>query len=96
MKGLVKMPKVFLTEEAKRTDKLAKRMDRFDAVVNEYLRANNYTTSDLAFQLGTTTTSLWRYRNKVDSFEKAPFEVVTHALALANCPSETLRFICGM
>ena len=40
------MPKVLLTEEAKRTDKLAKRMDRFDAVVNEYLRANNYTTSD--------------------------------------------------
>lgn len=90
------MPKVLLTEEAKKADKLAKRMDRFDAVINAYLRAHNYTTSDLAFQLGINCSTLWRYRNKVDSFEKAPFEVITHALALDNCPSETLRFICGM
>ena len=90
------MPKVLLTEEAKRTDKLAKRMDRFDAVVNEYLRANHYTTSDLAFQLGINCSSLWRYRNQVDSFARAPFEVITKALRLANCSNEVLRYICGM
>lgn len=90
------MPKVLLTEEAKKTDKLAKRMDRFDAVVNEYLRAHNYTTSDLAFQLGINCSTLWRYRNRVDAFAKAPFAVITHALHLANCTNETLRYICGM
>ena len=90
------MPKVLLTEEAKRTDKLAKRMDRFDAVVNEYLRAHHYTTSDLAFQLVINCSTLWRYRNRVEAFEKAPFGVITQALRLANCTSETLRYICGM
>lgn len=90
------MPKVLLTEEAKRTDKLVKRMDRFDSVVNEYLRANHYTTSDLALQLGITCSTLWRYRNKVESFEKAPFGVITQALRLANCSNDILRYICGM
>lgn len=90
------MPKVLLTEEAKQTDKLAKRMDRFDAVINEYLRAHHYTTSDLAFQLGINCSTLWRYRHRVDAFEKAPFGVITEALRLANCTNETLRYICGM
>ena len=90
------MPKVLLTEEAKQTDKLAKRMDRFDAVINEYLRAHHYTTSDLAFQLGINCSTLWRYRNRVDAFKKAPFGVITEALRLANCTNETLRYICGM
>lgn len=90
------MPKVLLTEEAKRTDKLLKRMDRFDSVVNEYLRANDYTTSDLAFQLGIDTSSLWRYRKRPNSFAKAPFEVIAKALRLANCPTETIRYILGM
>lgn len=90
------MPKVLLTEEAKKTDKLAKRMDRFDSVVNEYLRANHYTTSDLAFQLGISTSTLWRYRTQVDYFEKAPFYIITKAMHLANCSNDVLRYICGM
>ena len=90
------MPKVLLTEEAKRTDKLAKRMDRFDSVVNEYLRANHYTTADLAFQLGINPSTLWRYRKRPEYFAKAPFEVVSRAMQLANCNNETLRYICGM
>lgn len=90
------MPKVLITEEAKRIEKLAKRMDRFDSVVTEYLRANHYTTSDLAFQLGIDTSSLWRYRKRPDSFAKAPFNVIANALRLANCNNETLRYICGM
>ena len=90
------MPKVILTEEAKRTEKLAKRMDRFDSVVNEYLRANHYTTSDLAFQLGINPSTLWRYRKRPEYFAKAPFDVVSNALRLANCSNETLRYICGL
>ena len=90
------MPKVLLTEEAKRTDRLSKRMDRFDAVVNEYLRANHYTTSDLAFQLGINCSTLWRYRHQVQAFKKAPFGVITNALRLANCSNEILRYICGL
>lgn len=90
------MPKVILTEEAKRTEKLAKRMDRFDSVVNEYLRANHYTTSDLAFQLGINPSTLWRYRKRPEYFAKAPFDVVSNALRLANCNNETLRYICGL
>ena len=90
------MPKVILTEEAKRTEKLAKRMDRFDSVVNEYLRANHYTTSDLAFQLGIDPSTLWRYRKRPECFAKAPFDVVSNALRLANCNNETLRYICGL
>lgn len=90
------MPKVILTEEAKRTDKLAKRMDRFDSVVNEYLRVNHYTTADLAFQLGINPSTLWRYRKRPEYFAKAPFDVVSNALRLANCNNETLRYICGL
>lgn len=90
------MPKVLLTEEAKRTDKLAKRMDRFDSVVNEYLRVNHYTTADLAFQLGINPSTLWRYRKRPEYFAKAPFDVVSNALRLANCNNETLRYICGL
>lgn len=90
------MPKVLLTEEAKRTDRLVKRMDRFDSVVTEYLRAHHYTTSDLAFQLGINTSTLWRYRHQVAAFEKAPFGVITNVLRLANCSNEMLRYICGM
>ena len=90
------MSKVLLTEEAKRTDKLAKRMDRFDSVVNEYLRANHYTTADLAFQLGINPSTLWRYRKRPEYFSKAPFDVVSNALRLANCNNETLRYICGL
>lgn len=90
------MPKVILTEEAKRTEKLAKRMDRFDSVVNEYLRANHYTTADLAFQLGINPSTLWRYRKRPEYFAKAPFDVVSNALRLANCNNETLRYICGL
>lgn len=90
------MPKVLLTEEERQKDKIAKRMDKFDSVVNEYLRAHHYTTSDLAYQLGINTSSLWRYRKRVDSFEKAPFGVITKALHLANCPNDVLRYICGI
>lgn len=90
------MAKIILTEEGKRKERLAKRMDKFDSVVNEYLRKNRYTTGDLAFQLGIDCSTLWRYRNRPEAFAKAPFVVVTDALRLANCSNETLRYICGL
>jgi len=75
---------------------LLKRMDRFDAVVNEYLRATHYTTTDLAYQLGIDPSTLWRYRKRADGFRKAPFETVVTILRLANCSSENLHYICGL
>lgn len=96
MKGRNKMPKVVLTSEQKQREKLAKRMDKFDSVVTEYLRSTGFTTDDLANKLGVSKSTLWRYRSQVESFEKAPFNVITGALRLANCPNDVLRFICGV
>lgn len=90
------MPKVLLTEEAKKREKIAKRMDKFDSVVTEYLRSTGFTTDELALKLGINKSTLWRYRTQVDSFAKAPFGVITQALHLANCTNETLRYICGI
>lgn len=90
------MPKVLLTKEDKERDKLAKRMDRFDSMITEYMRASKFTTDELASELGISKSSLWRYRNKIDCFTVAPFAVITKAMHLANCPNDILRYICGM
>lgn len=90
------MPKVLLTNEARDKEKLAKRMDKFDSVITEYMRSSRSTTDELALKLGISKTSLWRYRNRIDCFETAPFAVITKALHLANCPNDILRYICGM
>ena len=90
------MPKVLLTKEARERDRLAKRMDKFDAVVTEYMRSSRSTTDELASELGISKSSLWRYRTQVDCFEIAPFAVITKALHIANCPNDILRYICGM
>lgn len=85
-----------LTDYEKRQEKIAKRMDKFDSVVTEYLRSSGYTTDELSIKLGINKSTLWRYRNRADSFAKAPFGVITQALHLANCSNETLRYICGI
>ena len=90
------MPKTFVTEKARKYDALERRMDRFDAVITEYLRSTGYTTADLAYELGIDTSTLWRYRNRVHSFELAPFGIITRCCQLAKCTNETLRYICGM
>ena len=90
------MANIALTTEAREREKMVRRMDKFDSVVNEYLRANRYTTDDLSLKLGINKSTLWRYRKQVNYFEKAPFGVITKALRLANCPSDVLRYICGI
>ena len=95
-KGLLDMPKVTITNEARDKEKLARRMDKFDSVITEYMRSSRSTTDELALKLGISKSSLWRYRHQIDCFDAAPFGVITKALHLANCPNDILRYICGM
>ena len=81
-----------LTEE----EKLARRMDKFDAVVNEYLRSSGYSMDELSIKLGVNKSSLWRYRKQTHAFYKAPFGVVTKVLSLAHVSNDILRIICGL
>lgn len=77
-------------------EKLAKRMDRFDSVVTEFLRSSGYTTDELAMKLGVNKSSLWRYRKQPYAFGRAPFVVITKAMRLAQISNETMRYICGL
>ena len=82
------MKNVFSDEE--------KRMDRFDAVIHEYLRSNRKSMEYLAEKVGCNTSSLWRYRRKVEYFRKAPLSVVANCLRIANVSNQDLRFILGL
>lgn len=88
--------KVVLIEQDRERERLRKRMDRFDAVVHEYLRANHKTVEQLSEKVGCDPSSLWRYRKKVEYFRKAPFEIVCICLRVANVSNENLRFIMGL
>jgi transcriptional regulator with XRE-family HTH domain len=90
------MAKILLTERDRQTESLRRRMDKFDSVCTEYMRKYRVTTEKLADRIGTTPSTLWRYRNRVESFESASFATVTAALKLANVSNETLRYICGL
>lgn len=90
------MAKVMLTEQDKEREKIFKRMDKFDAVVSEYIRSTRTTVEILSERVGVDPSTLWRYRRKIDAFRKAPFDVVCKILKLANVPNETLRYICGL
>lgn len=90
------MPKVVLTEEQRQKEKMLKRMDKFDSVVTEYLRATGFTTDQLSARIGVSKSTLWRYRTHAESFSKAPFSAITAILHLANCSNETIRYICGL
>lgn len=81
-----------LTEE----ERLAKRMDKFDSIVTEYLRSSGFTTDELAIKLGVNKSSLWRYRHQPYAFGKAPFGVITKAMRLAQVNNDILRTICGL
>lgn len=88
--------KVLLTEQNREQVRLCKRMDRFDAVVHEYLRSSRKTVEDLSERAGCDPSSLWRYRRKVEYFRKAPLEVVCVCLRVANVSNEDLRYILGL
>lgn len=88
--------KVMLSEKDKEEEKLRKRMDRFDSVVHEYLRSNRKTVEELSLKVGCDPSSLWRYRRKVEYFQKAPLEIIASCLRLANVSNENLRYILGL
>lgn len=90
------MPRSYITEDVRKEVLLAKRMDKFDSIVCEYLRSSHYTIADLCYELGIDPSTLWRYRNKVESFEQAPFVIITRVCQLAKCTTEILRYVCGM
>ena len=78
------------------TDQDKKRMDRFDAVIHEYLRANRKTVDYLCNKIGCSQTSLWRYSSKVECFSSAPLDVVAGVFRMANVSNEDLRYILGL
>lgn len=88
--------KVIFSEEDREREKMRKRMDRFDSVVHEYLRSNRKTVEQLSLRVGCDPSSLWRYRRKVEYFQKAPLEVVCSCLRVANVSNENLRYILGL
>ena len=75
---------------------LEKRMDRFDAVVNEYLRSKRKTVEYLAEQIGCDPSTLWRYRRKTEYFRQAPLEIIAACFRMANVSNEDLRYILGL
>lgn len=85
--------KVIFTQEDREQEKLRKRMDRFDSVIHEYLRSNRKTIEELSNRIGCDPSSLWRYRRKVEYFQKAPFDLICTCLRLAQVSNENLRYI---
>ena len=82
------MKNVFSDEE--------KRMDRFDAVIHEYLRSNRKSMEYLAEKAGCDPSSLWRYRRKVEYFRRVPLFVIGNCLRMANVSNQDLRYILGL
>lgn len=88
--------KVVFSEQERELEKARKRMDRFDAIVSEYIRANRKSVEYVAQIAGCDPSSLWRYRRRVEYFRKAPLDIVCTCLRLANVSNENLRYICGL
>lgn len=88
--------KALLTEQDREQVRLCKRMDRFDAIVHEYLRSSRKTIEELSEKVGCDPSSLWRYRRKVEYFRKTPLEIVCACLRAANVSNEDLRYILGL
>ena len=88
--------KVIFSEENKEQEKLRQRMDRFDSMICEYCRHYRKSVESVAERVGCSTASLWRYRTQVESFRKAPLDIVSVCLRLSNVSNEDLRFIMGL
>lgn len=73
-----------------------KRMDKFDAMICEYLRSNRKSVEYLAEKVGCNPSSLWRYRRRVEYFRKAPINVIAGCMRMANASNETIRYILGL
>lgn len=88
--------KLIFTESEREQEKLRKRMDRFDSVCHEYLRANHKTVRYLAEKAGCDPSSLWRYRTQVRYFQKMPLSIICVCFRLSNVSNENLRYILGL
>lgn len=73
-----------------------KRMDKFDAMICEYLRSNRKSVEYLAEKVGCNPSSLWRYRRRVEYFRKAPINVIAGCMRMANASNDTIRYILGL
>lgn len=73
-----------------------KRMDRFDAMIHEYLRANRKTVEYLANKIGCDPSTLWRYRKRVEYFRRTPLCIVSGCMRMANASNDTIRYILGL
>lgn len=73
-----------------------KRMDKFDAMICEYLRSNRKSIEYLAEKVGCNPSSLWRYRRRVEYFRKAPISVIAGCMRVANASNDTIRYILGL
>lgn len=75
---------------------LDKRMDRFDAMVHEYLRKNRRTVEYLAEKIGCNPSSLWRYRHRISGYQKMPLGTFAECMRYLNASNEDLRYILGL
>lgn len=76
--------------------KTAKRMDRLDSIIHEYLRANRKTVDYLSEKVGCAPSTLWRYSRREDSFRKMPLVILAGICRMANVSNEDLRYILGL
>ena len=88
--------KVIFSEQERQQEQIRKRMDRFDAVICEYLRSSRKTVEYLAENVGCNPSSLWRYRRRIEYFQKAPLDVVAGCFRYANVSNADLRYILGL
>ena len=85
-----------MEREIAEMNEIEKRMDRFDSVVHEYLRSKRRTVEYLAAQIGCNPSSLWRYRKKVEYFERVPLCILSGCFRCANISNEDIRYILGL
>ena len=85
-----------LMKEVANMVELSKRMDRFDAIVHEYLRKNHRTIEYLAEKIGCNPSSLWRYRHRLSGYSKMPLETFAECMRYVNVSNEDLRYILGL
>ena len=80
----------------KEIDKATKRMDRLDAIIHEYLRANRKTVDYLSEKVGCAPSTLWRYSRREACFRKMPLDILAGVCRMANVSNEDLRYILGL
>lgn len=76
--------------------KVTKRMDRLDAIIHEYLRANRKTLDYLSEKVGCAPSTLWKYSRREYGFRKMPLDILAGVCRMANVSNEDLRYILGL